>query len=355
METSTKPWVKATLAIGIVCLCIVSVCIWARAQAKSVLPANLESPSSQTYPIAPAPDESEDLSQTYPLEPPPTAERTLVIPTDQAVGITNTGRIIEVPQEVIDYVNQVLEEHGHFTSPGHIPEGLPVAPEILYTPPAFTAQPFSPDADSSCVLMKGVILYVEHYQNGKTVIDFGEIVEGGKHINSVGRVSFADDCEFLINIDEQEEEASSDDLAVGQTADIYVTEILESYPWQSTISKIVITSPDPQVSLKPVSTFLDPEFEGVITSIEEPKTNYPFYRIEISVTSSLNYPDLEEASFSIQKSALIWQETPDGYQPIDINDLAVGQSVSILLNAWYMLELDLTVYSAFEIIVLSGG
>jgi len=355
MKTSTNPWVKATLAIGIGCLCIVSVCIWARAQAKSVLPASLESPSSQTYPIAPTPDEGEDLSQTYPLETPPTAESTLVIPNDQIVGITNTGRIIEVPQEIIDYVNQVLEEHGHFTSPGHIPEGLPVAPEILYTPPAFTAQPFSPDADSSCVLMKGVILYVEHYQNGKTVIDFGEIVEGGKHINSVGRVSFADDCEFLINIDEQEEEASSDDLAVGQTAEIYVSEILESYPWQSTISKIVITSPDPQVSLKPVSTFLDPEFEGVITSIEEPKTNYPLYRIHICITSSPNYPDLEEASFSIQNSALIWQESPDGYQPIDINDLAVGQSVSILLKDWHLLDPDPTVYSAFEIIVLSGG
>jgi len=64
-------------------------------------------------------------------------------------------------------------------------------------------------------LMKGVILYVERYKNGKTVIDFGEIVEGGKHISSVGRVSFADDCEFLISIDGQEEEASSDDLAVG--------------------------------------------------------------------------------------------------------------------------------------------
>ena len=355
MKTSTNPWVKATLAIGIGCLCIVSVCIWARAQAKSVLPANLESPSSQTYPIAPAPDESEDLSQTYPLEPPPTAERTLVIPTDRAVGITNTGRIIEVPQEVIDYVNQVLEEHGHFTSPGHIPEGLPVAPEILYTPPAFTAQPFSPDADSSCVLMKGVILYVEHHQNGKTVIDFGEIVEGGKHINSVGRVSFADDCEFLININGQEEEASSDDLAVGQTADIYVTEILESYPWQSTISKIVITSPDPQVSLKPVSTFLDPEFEGVITSIEELKTNYPLYRTEISVTSSPIYPDVKEASFSIQNSALTWQETAFGYQPINVTDLRVGQSVSILLKDWHMLDPDPTVYSAFEIVVLSGG
>ncbi len=355
METSTKPWVKATLAIGIVCLCIVSVCIWARAQAKSVLPASLESPSSQTYPIAPTPDEGEDLSQTYPLEPPPTAESTLVIPTDRAVGITNTGRIIEVPQEVIDYVNQVLEEHGHFTSPGHIPEGLPVAPDILYTPPAFTPQPFSSDADSSGVLMKGVILYVEHHQNGKTIIDFGEIVEGGKHINSVGRVSFADDCEFLININGQEEEASSDDLAVGQTADIYVTEILESYPWQSTISKIVITSPDPQVSLQPVSTFLAPEFEGVITSIEELKTNYPLYRTEISVTSSPIYPDVKEALFSIQNSALIWQETAFGYQPINVTDLRVGQSVSILLKDWHMLDPDPTVYSAFEIVVLSGG
>jgi len=332
----------------------VSVCIWARAQAKSVLPANLESPSSQTYPIAPAPDEGEDLSQTYPLEPPPTAESTLVIPTDQAVGITNTGRIIEVPQEVIDYVNQVLEEHGHFTSPGHIPEGLPVAPEILYTPPVFTPQLFFPDADSSGVLMKGVILYVEHHQNSKTIIDFGEIVEGGKHINSVGRVSFADDCEFLINIDGQEEEASNDDLAVGQTADIYVTEILESYPWQSTISKIVITSLDPKVSLKPVSTFLTPEFEGVITSIEEPSLDYPLYKINISVTSLPNYPDVEEASFSIQNSALIWQETAFGYQPINATYLAIGQNVSILLQAWHMLELDLTVYSAFEIIVLSG-
>jgi len=64
-------------------------------------------------------------------------------------------------------------------------------------------------------LMKGVILYVERYKNDKTVIDFGEIVERGKHISSVGRVSFADDCEFLISIDGQEEEASSDDLAVG--------------------------------------------------------------------------------------------------------------------------------------------
>jgi len=355
MKTSGRRWMRNAFAIGIMCLCIIGVCFWVKAQAKNTITNELESPAGQTYPIEPIEDEGKDISQTYPLEPPPTAESTLVIPTDQAVGITNTGRIIEVPQEVIDYVNQVLEEHGHFTSPGHIPEGLSVAPDIFYTPPAFTPQPFSPDAESSGVLMKGVILYVEHYQNGKTVIDFGEIVEGGKHIISVGRVSFADDCEFLINIDGQEEEASSDDLAVGQTADIYVTEILESYPWQSTISKIVITSPDPQVSLKPVSTFLDPEFEGVITSTEELKTNYPLYRIEISVTSSPIYPDVKEASFSIQNSALIWQESPDGYQPIDINDLAVGQSVSILLNAWYMLELDLTVYSAFEIIVLSGG
>ena len=223
-----------------------------------------------------------------------------------------------------------------------------------------SCQPISPPQPMPTVtktegtLMKGVILYVERHKNGKTVIDFGEIVEGGKHISSVGRVSFADDCEFLFSINGQEEEASSDDLAVGQTAEIYVTEILESYPWQSTISKIVITSPDPQVSLKPVSTFLDPEFEGVITSIIEPSLNYPLYKINISVTSSPNYPDVEEASFSIQNSALIWQETADGYQPIDVNDLAIGQSVSILLQAWHMLEFDLTVYSAFEIIVFSG-
>lgn len=159
-------------------------------------------------------------------------------------------------------------------------------------------------------LMKGVILYVERYKNGKTVIDFGEIVEGGKHISSVGRVSFADDCEFLLSINGQEEKASSDDLAVGQTAEIYVTEILESYPWQSTISKIVITSPDPQVSLKPVSTFLVPEFEGVITSIIEPSLDYPLYKINIAVTSSPNYPDVEEASFSIQNSALIGRKLP---------------------------------------------
>jgi len=201
-------------------------------------------------------------------------------------------------------------------------------------------------------LMKGVILYVERYKNGKTVIDFGEIVEGGKHISNVGRVSFADDCEFLFSINGQEEKASSDDLAVGQTAEIYVTEILESYPWQSTISKIVITSPDPQVSLKPVSTFLDPEFEGVITSIIEPSLNYPLYKINISVTSSPNYPDVEEASFSIQNSALIWQETAFGYQPINATYLGVGQSVSILLKDWHMLDPDPTVYLAFEIIVL---
>ena len=203
-------------------------------------------------------------------------------------------------------------------------------------------------------LMKGVILYVERYKNDKTVIDFGEIVEGGKHISNVGRVSFADDCEFLINIDGQEEEASSDDLAVGQTAEIYVTEILESYPWQSTISKIVITSPDPQVSLKPVSTFLVPEFEGVITSIIEPSLDYPLYKINIAVTSSPNYPDVEEASFSIQNSALIWQETAFGYQPINATYLGVGQSVSVLLKDWHMLDPDPTVYSAFEIIVLSS-
>ncbi len=355
MKTSRRRWMRNALAIGTMCLCIIGVCFWVRAQAKNTINNELESPAGQTYPVEPIEDDGKDLSQTYPLETSPTAESTLVIPTDRAVGITNTGRIIEVPQEIIDYVNQVLAEHGHFSSPGHIPEGLPVAPEILYTPPAFTPQPFSPDTDFSGVLMKGVILNVERYENGKTVIDFGEFVEGGKHINSVGRISFADDCEFLINIDGQEEVASSDDLAVGQTADIYVTEILESYPWQSTISKIVITSLDPKVSLKPVSTFLDPEFEGVITSMEEPKTNYPFYRINISVTSSSIYPGVKEASFYFQKSALIWQETPDGYQPIDVNDLAIGQSVSILLQAWYMLELDLTVYSAFEIIVLSGG
>jgi hypothetical protein len=63
---------------------------------------------------------------------------------------------------------------------------------------------------------------------------------------------------------------------------------------------------------------------------------------------------VEEASFSIQNSALIWQETAFGYQPINATYLAIGQNVSILLQAWHMLELDLTVYSAFEIIVLSG-
>ncbi len=203
-------------------------------------------------------------------------------------------------------------------------------------------------------LMKGVILYVERYKNGKTVIDFGEIVEGGKHISNIGRVSFADDCEFLFSINGQEEEASSDDLAVGQTAEIYVTEILESYPWQSTISKIVMTSPDPLVSLQPVSTFLDPEFEGVITSIIEPSLDYPLYKINIAVTSSPNYPDVEEASFSIQNSALIWHETAFGYQPINATYLGVGQSVSVLLKDWHMLDPDPTVYSAFEIIVLSS-
>jgi len=214
-------------------------------------------------------------------------------------------------------------------------------------------QPTATETDRT--LMKGVILNVERYQNGKTVIDFGEIIEDKNQLGNNGRVSFADDCEFLININGQEKKASSDDLAVGQTAEIVVTEILESYPWQSTISKIVITSLDPKVSLKPVSTFLDPEFEGVITSIEEPKTNYPLYRIHISVTSSPNYPDLEEASFSIQKSALIWQITSSGHKPINVTDLAIGQSVSILLKDWHMLDPDPTVYSAFEIIVLSGG
>ena len=217
-----------------------------------------------------------------------------------------------------------------------------------------TLEPLATETKTDRTLMKGVILNVERYENSKTVIDFGEIVEGEKHISSVGRVSFADDCEFLFKTDGQEEKTSSDDLAVGQTAEIVVTEILESYPWQSTISKIVITSLDPKVSLKPVSTFLDPEFEGVITSIEEPKTNYPFYRIHISVTSSPNYPDVEEGSFSIQKSGLIWRETPEGYQPIDVNDLAIGQSVSILLEDWHLLDPDPTVFSAFEIIVLSG-
>jgi hypothetical protein len=345
---------RSALATGIVCLCTLGVCFWARAQAKTAIPRELESPAGQTYPIEPSEDEGQDISQTYPLEPTSTAESTLVIPTDRAVGITNTGRIIEVPQEIIDYVNQVLAEHGHFSSPGHIPEGLPVAPEILYNPPAFTPQPFSTDTDFSGLLMKGVILYVERYQNGKTIIEFGEIVEGGNHISSVGRISFTDDCEFLINIDGQEKKASSDDLAVGQTADIYVAEILESYPWQSTISKMVITSLDPKVSIKPVSTFLDPEFEGVITSFEEPKTNYPFYRVKISVTSSPIYPDVEEASFSIEESSLIWRVTPDGYQSINVNALATGQSVSILLKDWHMLDPDPTVYSAFEIIVLSG-
>jgi len=217
------------------------------------------------------------------------------------------------------------------------------------------SQPKPTGTQTGRTLMKGVILYVERYKNDKTVIDFGEIKEGGKHISSVGRVSFADDCEFLFSINGQEEEASSDDLAVGQTADIYVTEILESYPWQSTISKIVITSLDPKVSLKPVSTFLNPEFEGVITSIEEPSLDYPLYKINISVTSSPIYPDVKEASFSIQNSALIWQETPDGYHPIDVKDLAIGQSVSILLKDWHLLDPDPTVYSAFETIVLSGG
>jgi len=134
MKTSKKNNINKALSISVISLFILVFCFWERAQAKNTITNELESPAGQTYPIEPTSNEGEGLYQTYPLEPPPTAESTLVIPTDQIVGITNTGRIIEVPQEVIDYVNQVLEEHGHFTSPGHIPEGLPVAPDIIIGP-----------------------------------------------------------------------------------------------------------------------------------------------------------------------------------------------------------------------------
>ena len=202
-------------------------------------------------------------------------------------------------------------------------------------------------------LMKGVILYVERYKNDKNVIDFGEIVEGGKRISNVGRVSFADDCEFLFSINGQEEEASSDDLAVGQTAEIYVTEILESYPWQSTISKIVITSPDPQVSLKPVSTFLDPEFEGVIISIVNPEANLPA-KLVIAVNSAPNYQGVQEASLDLRDQVLIWQKTDFGYRFISLEDLSIGQKVSV--DLYDKNRVDLSPFSelAFEIIVLSN-
>jgi len=94
--------------------------------------------------------------------------------------------------------------------------------------------------------MQGAILYFEKLKKGDAVIHFGEIKDPAEGMIGYGFVHIPEDCEILKRLDGEEEEASLEDLAVGQMAEIFVPVILESYPWQATATKVIITSPDPK-------------------------------------------------------------------------------------------------------------
>ena len=180
--------------------------------------------------------------------------------------------------------------------------------------------------------MQGAILYFEKLKKGDAVIHFGEIKDPAEGMIGYGFVHIPEDCEILKRLDGEEEEASLEDLAVGQMAEIFVPEILESYPWQATATKVIITSPDPKESLRPLSLVLAPDFEGIITAIHEQTEPFHSLMITLEITSAPKYPDLKEETVALDRQALIWEETASGYELISRDALVLGQKISVLLK-----------------------
>jgi hypothetical protein len=180
--------------------------------------------------------------------------------------------------------------------------------------------------------MQGAILYFEKLKKGDAVIHFGEIKDPAEGMIGYGFVHIPEDCEILKRLDGEEEEASLEDLAVGQMAEIFVPEILESYPWQATATKVIITSPDPKESLRPLSLVLAPDFEGIITAIHEQTEPFHSLTITLEITAAPKYPELKEETVALDRQALIWEETASGYELISRDALVLGQKISVLLK-----------------------
>lgn len=180
--------------------------------------------------------------------------------------------------------------------------------------------------------LQGAILYFEKLNKGDAVIHFGEIKDPAEGMIGYGFVHIPEDCEILKRLDGEEEEASLEDLAVGQMAEIFVPEILESYPWQATATKVIITSPDPKKSLRPLSLVLAPDFEGIITAIHEQTEPFHSLMITLEITSAPKYPELKEETVALDRQALLWEETASGYELISRDALVLGQKISVLLK-----------------------
>lgn len=196
--------------------------------------------------------------------------------------------------------------------------------------------------------IQGVILYFEKLENGKALIEFGEIKDLAQGMIGFGIVQIPQDCEILKRLEGKEETANLEDLAVGQMAEIYVPEILESYPWQATATKLIITSPNPKESLKPLSLVLPPDFEGVITSIHEQMEPFHSLIINIEITSAPKDPELKEETVVLDRQALLWEKTSSDFKPISQDALAINQKISVLLKDQSLNRI------ATEIIVLSN-
>ena len=180
--------------------------------------------------------------------------------------------------------------------------------------------------------MQGAILYFEKLKKGDAVIHFGEIKDPAEGMIGYGFVHIPEDCEVLKRLDGEEEEASLEDLAVGQMAEIFVPVILESYPWQATATKVIITSPDPKKSLRPLSLVLTPDFEGIINAIHEQTEPFRSLTITLEITSAPKYPELKEETVALDRQALLWEETASGYELISRDALVLGQKISVLLK-----------------------
>lgn len=175
--------------------------------------------------------------------------------------------------------------------------------------------------------IEGVIFNVRSYDH--IVVDFGEIKDQPSEIAFFGTVTFTEDCVVWKLEGDAVQPASLSDLAIGQRIKISAKEILESY---SVIAKeILIVSPGAVEIQTPISTFLTPQFTGVITSIDDYVKIYLTKLIHMDVISSPKYPNVEETVFALAIHSLLWQKTETGYQLITEDNLAVGQIVSILL------------------------
>lgn len=199
--------------------------------------------------------------------------------------------------------------------------------------------------------IEGVIFNVRSYDH--IVVDFGEIKDQPNEILAYGIVSFTDDCLVWKLEGEEVQPASLSDLAIGQRFKMIAEIIYENY--LVIAQEILIMSPGAVESQTPISTFLTPQFTGVITSIDNYVKNNLTKLIRMDVISSPKYPDVEETIFALAAHSLLWRQTETGYQLITEDDLAVGQIVSILLEYAYDDEIsESSPYHALveEVIVL---